>query len=293
MQEFLSAHFCKFYRLTVAVFLFLLSPGEAQDTEPRNVVVEADELLSAYGAPPDLSRGRISTLAKAFVLPPYHVELENFYGGNFVNNGLPRHIFTTEIEMGLPGRFTVGIQNHLDRFNGETQERDFTLEARHALADWNKIYLNPTIAGDYRFGFDRRSDAIDVGLLLCHDFAHMIEWAANISGEKTLESSRAPGFRVTQTCEIPVLLPDEQLEVGIEMQYLHREQSPKRHDREEGFEVGPTLAWRPTKTLHVDLSPLIGCTGNAPRLDLFAAVSFSFGGPESSETETPASARGH
>src|SRR5438874_5633434 len=87
--------------------LFLLATASAQDTETRNVVVEAEELLSAYGAPPDLSRGRISTLTKAFVLAPYHVEIETFYEGNFASDNRPRHIFSEEIEMGLPMRFTV------------------------------------------------------------------------------------------------------------------------------------------------------------------------------------------
>jgi hypothetical protein len=193
--------------------------------------------------------------------------------------------------MGLPARFTVGIQNQFDRFSGATREDAFSIEGRYALADWNKIPLNPTFAADYRFGFDRHSDIIDFGFLFCHDFAHMIEWAANISGEKTLEGGRGPGFRAAQTFEIPVLLPNEQLEVGLEMQYQHNVESPNRKGREHGFSIGPTLAWRPTKNLHVDLSPLIGCTGNKPRLGLFAAISFSFGGPERGETESPTSAR--
>jgi hypothetical protein len=283
-------------RLLAAAVLGLfpsLFAAETEEPPTPNVVVEAEELPSAYGAPPDLSRGRISTLTKAFVLPPYHFEIENFYEGNFSSSDSARHIFSTEIEMGLPSRFTAGIQNQIDRFDGNTRERAFVLEGRYAIADWNKILLNPTIAADYRFGFDRRPDEIELGLLFCHDFPHLIEWAANVSGEKTLESSRTLGFRLTQSAEIPVLLSDEQLEVGLEMQYEHRDQVSHRRDRETGLAMGPTLAWRPTKTVHIDISPLIGCTGDTPRLDLFAAISFSFGGAEAGETESPTSARAH
>ncbi len=37
-------------------------------------------------------------------------------------------------------------------FRGETQERSFSIEGRYALADWDKIPLNPTIFVEYKFG---------------------------------------------------------------------------------------------------------------------------------------------
>jgi hypothetical protein len=61
----------------------------------------------------------------------------------------------------------------------------------------------------------------------------------------------------------------------------------------KGFAIGPTLAWRPTKTARFDLSPLIGCSDHTPAVQVFAVLSFSFGGPAAGDVETPASARGH
>ncbi len=43
--------------------------------------------------------------------------------------------------MELPARFTVGMQNQVQHFAGETRDRSFTLEARYALANWNKLPL--------------------------------------------------------------------------------------------------------------------------------------------------------
>jgi hypothetical protein len=66
-------------------------------------------------------------------------------------------VFRQEIEMGLPARFTVGVQNQVEHFAGDTRDRSLTLEARYALANWNKLPLNPTISAEYRFGLSNTS----------------------------------------------------------------------------------------------------------------------------------------
>ena len=86
----------------------------AQEAVTRNVVVqaEAEELPSAYGAPPDLSHGRISTLTKSYVLSPFSFELEAGYEGAVFRHGLPTQLFGQEIEMGLPARLPIGTSFH-------------------------------------------------------------------------------------------------------------------------------------------------------------------------------------
>src|SRR6266446_10540515 len=115
---------------TIGVLLAGAAAAIAQETENRQVVVQAEagELPSAYGAPPDLSHGRISTLTKSYVLSPFSFELEAGYEDAAFRHGLPSQLFRQEIEMGLPARFTVGIQNQVEHFAGETRDRSFTLE---------------------------------------------------------------------------------------------------------------------------------------------------------------------
>src|SRR5436190_19508202 len=117
--------------ILVCVALAILSVlGATAQEVNRQVVVqaEAEELPSAYGAPPDLSHGRISTLTKSYVLSPYSFELELGYDGSTFRHGAPAHLFRQEIEMGLPARFTIGVQNDLEHFGGATRERSITLE---------------------------------------------------------------------------------------------------------------------------------------------------------------------
>src|SRR5215510_131479 len=110
----------KNYELLAIALVAGIWIANAQEIENRQVVVKAEELPSAYGAPPDLSHGRISTLTKSYVLSPFSFELESGYEGDIFRHGLPAQLFRQEIEMGLPARFTVGVQNQVEHFCRDT-----------------------------------------------------------------------------------------------------------------------------------------------------------------------------
>src|SRR6266480_4677600 len=286
-----------FSRASLAILLVAgTSAANAQEIENQQVVVQAEagELPSAYGAPPDLSHGRISTLTKSYVLSPFSFELEAGYEGAVFRHGPPSQLFGQEIEMGLPARFTVGMQNQVEHFAGETRDRSFTLEARYALADWNKLPLNPAISAEYQFGLSNAlPDSGELALLISHDFPHLIEWAMNIFVDREFGGRQSTSAGFAQSVEVPVLLPEEKLEVGLEMQYRSGGEAPGLEGTTKGLAIGPTLAWRPTKDARFDLSPLFGCSDHTPAVQVFALFSFSFGGPTAGEVENPASARSH
>src|SRR6266581_6765999 len=278
-----------FSRASLAILLVAgTTAANAQEIENRQVVVQAEagELPSAYGAPPDLSHGRISTLTKSYVLSPFSFELESGYEGDIFRHGLPAQLFRQEIEMGLPTRFTVGVQNQIEHFDGDTLDRSFTLEGRYALANWNKLPLNPAISAEYRFGFSNApGDSGELALLISHDFPHLIEWAMNIFVDREFGGRQSTSTGLAQSVEVPVLLPEEKLEVGLEMQYRSGGEPIGGIESPRGFAIGPTLAWRPTKNARFDLSPLIGTSDHTPAVEVFAVFSFSFGGPTAGEAE--------
>lgn len=282
--------------MAVTILLGGVTGANAQEVENRRVVVEseAEELPTAYGAPPDMSHGRISTLTKSYVLSPFSFELEAGYEGSMFRHGLPSQLFRQEIEMGLPARFTVGVQNQVEHFAGETRDHSFTLEGRYALANWNKLPLNPAISAEYRFGLsDALHDSGELALLISHDFPHLIEWAMNIFVEREFGGRQSASAGFAQSVEMPFLLPEEKLEVGLEMQYRSGGERIGGAGSTKGLAIGPTLAWRPTKNVRFDLSPLIGCSDHTPAVQIFAVFSFSFGGTAAGDAEIPASARGH
>jgi hypothetical protein len=152
----------------VMILLGAVDTVSCQDSENRPVTVEAEELPSAYGAPPDLSHGRMSTLTKSYVLAPFSFELETGYNQQAFRHDPPAAFFGQEIEMGLPARFTVGITNQVAHFDSNTHEHVFGLEARYALADWDKLPLNPAISAEYRLGLDSAAHDSGVSPCWCH-----------------------------------------------------------------------------------------------------------------------------
>ena len=294
-----------------------------QATTQRPVVVTApevpsayEEVPSAYGAPPEFSRSRFSNAVNAYVLPPWAFFFGELFEGQGFRHGPPDYLFTQEIEMGLPFRFNVAAEAQFERFNGGGGARSVSLEARWALADWNKIPLNPTIFAEYKFGVGtvrheevappmgvggegeeeeeggppKVPDAYEFRLLLAQDFGEHVEWAMNWFFEKENTGDRGREWGFSQAAMTPILLPNERLKVGIEMLYKNTTVKDTRGDPLHSFTIGPTVAWKPTAQTRLDISPLFGCTAGAPVADVFVAFSWLFGG-ERGEAEAPVSSR--
>src|SRR5438132_778382 len=68
----------------------------AQTTTEEEIVVTAEEVPSAYGAPPGLSRSRFSNTTQAYVLPPWAFFFGEIYEGQGFRHGPPDHLFTQE-----------------------------------------------------------------------------------------------------------------------------------------------------------------------------------------------------
>jgi len=277
------------------------------------VVVSAEEVGSAYGAPTGFSRAKFSNLTNAYVLPPWTFYFGSIYEGQAFRHGPPDHLFTQEIEMGLPYRFGIATETSFERFNGGGGPATTSIEARYALADWNKIPLNPTIFVEYKFGIGpirheegppppageeeeesgppQRPDAYEVRLLLAQDFGEKFEWAMNAFFEKENTGDRGREWGFAQSATMPVLLPNERLKVGVEMQYTNFTVKDTRGNPTHSFVVGPTAAWKPSKNTRIDVSPLIGCTDDSPRVQVFAVFSWLLGGAEGQQAEAPVSTR--
>ncbi len=104
--------------LACSIFPALNHSALAQATTEQPVVVTAQEVPSAYGqevpsaygAPPEFSRSRFSNAVNAYVLPPWAFFFGELYEGQGFRHGPPDHLFTQEIEMGLPYRFNVAAE---------------------------------------------------------------------------------------------------------------------------------------------------------------------------------------
>src|SRR5262252_7872622 len=138
--------------LTAAGFFVATQLAWSQVAASPEIEVTAEPLPSAYGAPTSFSQSRFSPLTNAYVLPPGAVYASLIYEDDVVHFRNPDHHWTQECEIGLPWRFNLAIENDVQHYDGDTQDATFSVEARYALADWNKIPLNPTIFSEFKFG---------------------------------------------------------------------------------------------------------------------------------------------
>ena len=216
-------------------FLAVNHSSHAQTAAAEQIVVTGEALPSAYGAPTSFSQSRFSPLTNAYVLPPGAVYASLIYEDDVVHFRPPDHHWTQEVEIGLPYRINVAFENNIQHFDGDTQDATFSVEARYAFANWDKVPLNPTIFAEYKFGlgnilhdegaptpahkfgpggFDKGEDipdAYEFRLLLSEDFFDKIEWALNTFFEQEL----APGDRgrewgIAQSVVTPIHLFHEE-----------------------------------------------------------------------------------
>src|SRR5262249_757125 len=229
----------------------------AQVSTQQPVVVTAPEapsayeVPSAYGAPPAFSRSRFSNAVNGYVLPPWAFFVGELFEGQGFRHGPPDYLFTQEIEMGLPYRFNIAAESQWERFNGGGGAQTVSLEARWAVADWNKIPLNPTLFAEYKFGVGtirheevppppggggeeqeeeeggppKVPDAYEFRLLLAQEFGRTepefghFEWAMNWFFEKENTGDRGREWGFSQALLTPIFLPNDRLKIGIEMEY--------------------------------------------------------------------------
>lgn len=287
--------------------------ASAQTAASEEVVVTGDDIRSAYGAPGGFSRTRFTPLTTAYVLPPWQFYFGEIYEGDAFQHGPPDHLFTQEMEMGLPGRFGVAAETQLERFNGGGGFETVSLEGRYALADWGKIPLNPTIFVEYKFGVGpirheeippppgggeeeeagppQRPDAYEIRLLLSQEFCHRWEWALNAFFEKENTGDRGREWGFAQSVVTPIVLPREQLKVGLEMEYKNFTVKDTRGNAENSVVIGPTVAYRTSKNTRFDVSALFGCNDESPHAQIFAVFSWLLGPGGEQEVEAPVSTR--
>jgi hypothetical protein len=300
------------------VFIAFNHSSNAQSAASEHIVVTGQELPTAYGAPVSFSQSRFSPITNAYVLPPGAIYASLIYEDAVVHFRRPDHDFTIETEAGLPYRINIAMETDIEHYANETQIRSFSLEARYAFADWNKIPLNPTIFAEYKFGggrilhdegpptpghkfgpggFDTSNetpDAYELRLLLSQDFFDRVEWALNGFFEQELEGDRGREWGIAQSVVTPFWLTHEELKGGIEFLFRSFTDKGIRGKPYNSFVIGPTVAWRPSRNTRLDISPLFGVNHKSPIMQLFVVFSYYFGGGSSGATESgeaPASTR--
>lgn len=300
-----------------ALFLssvFVLGLGQATlalaQTAPAENVTKLDPLtvkgqpvpgenkaMGGYHQPEWTARRRF-VATRVYVQPEGQAEVELGYDTTRDEDGLRTRLFRQEIELGLPHRFQVDLENTLQNFReGEpgtgAWHRDSTaVELRYALADWDKIPLNPTVSLAWKANA-KAADALEGQLLLGAEISPQWHWGVNFLFENQVGDDRRRERAVSGA--IGYTLINEKLGIGLETRYWEESDKDSRAHPERRWAIGPSLQWRPTDETHIDLVPMWGATKAAPHLEVFIFFGFEFGpGADDGDRKKvePASLRG-
>jgi len=210
---------------------------------------------------------------RIYVIPEGTAEFEFWLRPTVPRHGSTELRTLWEIELGLPGRFQLDLylrtesQTHSDTAIGES------VEIRYALADWGKIWGNPTLYAEWT-RVENEPDAIEFKLLLGGEIAPRWHWGINLSDELQLGGDRENEIEFTGG--VSYTLVDSRFSVGVETEIGFVDVHDDRGNYENFFFVGPSIQFRPTEQFHIDFAPLVGVTGDSPRFRAYLVIGYEF-----------------
>jgi hypothetical protein len=257
---------------------------------PRVIVTgtNVEETLFGPNEQPEWTASRRFTRTHVYVLPPWQISTELGWRTTYPREGIPSHQLTQEIELGLPYRFQIDYQAAERIQGGVWSYADSSVELRWALADWDRIPLNPTLKAEYKFN-NAEANAYELTLSLGGELASGWHWGNEWFYEQQVGDDREREYAVSAALSYTLI--DQKLGIGIESKLSDETDKDDRHSHLQCF-VGPSLQWRPTPRTRLDIAPLFGVTGPSPRLQTFIFFGFDFGpGSERPEALPTASLR--
>lgn len=266
---------------------------EGQTSKPEELPRHTWEMppLTVYGQAPLFEEDRIGDYAqprwtthrrfgetRVYVIPKGMVQFEYWLRPVTPKDGETEFRSMWEVEFGLPHRFqldlyAVGNKTGKEGALAIDQQK---VELRYALADWGKIWGNPTIYTEWTES-SNGPDSFEAKLLLGGQITSGWHWGSNLVWEHELGQAQENSNEWTTGISYSAI--DSKVGVGVETQLAlvneldgHGGRTPFAKE----FLVGPSLQFRPLPQVHLDFAPLFGVTHDAPRSKVFVVFGWEF-----------------
>ncbi len=262
----------------------------SQPTENRPGWLQEEQLVGPYGQPEWTTARRFSGTRVYLQQQPWGMGVEQWVRFRHFRDGTSEARMQEEFEIGLPHRFQLDFyESWTVNQDWRAQQSEWSVEVRYALADWGQIPLNPTLYLEYS-QHDHDPNALEGKLLLGTDLSPRWHWGANLICEQELGNPNLTELAVSQGLSYTLI--DEKLGAGVEMKYAHVTANGSPAENE--FLIGPSVQWRITPKMHLDITPMFGCTEDSPVVEAFVVFGFNFGGAkEEKKHYAPSSLLGH
>lgn len=225
------------------------------------------ERIGEYGQPRWTAHRRFPT-TRIYVVPQGEVELEYWTRVKVPRSGAVQTQTQYEWEIGLGHRIQLDLYA-VSNQQGNTGPLEFDeqkVEVRYAFADWDEIWGNPTAYLEW----DARSnepDVIEYKLLFGGEITPGWYWGTNLVLEHETGAARENVYELTGG--VSHTLVDSQFSLGAEMKAEAADEKSDRGNYTSGFEIGPSLEWRPLPNIHLDFAPLKGIGDDSRAWDIF------------------------
>ncbi len=187
---------------------------------------------------------------RVYVQPPGIAQFEFWLRPTSPRHGKTEWRSLAELEIGLPDRFQIDLYARAEsESSGPTQVGE-SVEIRYALADWNKIWGNPTLYIEWSRLQDT-PDQIEAKLLLGGEIAPRWHWGVNLSDELTTGGTRENEIEITGG--VSYSLKDSFFSLGAETECgVVDTQHHRGTYNDKFFFVGPSMQLLPTDRIHID-----------------------------------------
>ena len=249
----------------------------AWELPPVNVLgaspLREEQRVGTYGQPVWTTDRRFAE-TRVYVRPEGSLEAEYWYIPTVNRKGPTDFESQFEVEIGLPGRFQVDLYLNPNWVgSGGPTYLNEAIEVRYALADWGKIWGNPTLYLEYTKQ-DHGPDQLESKILFGGEIAPRYHWGWDLTYQRDMGGDNANTYETTAGLSYTLL--DNRFDLGGEFKLQMNEfRGSRGHFHDETF-LGPSLQFRPIPRMHVDVAPLIGLTHETPGMQLYIVFGWEF-----------------
>jgi hypothetical protein len=249
-------------------------PDETVVTSHPVSDLHEEDRIGPYGQP-EWTTHRRFPFTRIYVRPPGTFSFEYWERVTIPHGGGKAATITQyEFEVGLPGRFQFDMYLNQNKEGRDSpMENENAVELRYALADWDKLWGNPTLYAEY-VSRDAQVDKFEGKLLLGDELSRSWHWGTNFYFERELGDTGENDYGFTGG--LSKTLEDEHLSLGVETKIEWVDLSASRGDYDKVILLGPSLQYRPSSHLHMDIAPLVGLGPDSPDMQALFVLGYEF-----------------
>jgi hypothetical protein len=234
-----------------------------------------EQNVGPYGQPRWTTARRFPS-TRVYVVPPGKAEFEFWVRPTWKRDGTVEMRSLWEMEFGLPHRLQLDLYLRTDQLldpGGAPAEHGQQIEVRWALADWGRLWGNPTFYLEWVNLYDS-PDKIEPKLLLGGQLAEGWQAGLNLVAELEMGGEREYEYEVTAGLAHPLI--DGRLSLGAETRCAVADAAADRGAFTENIRVGPSLQLRLLPRFTVNVAPLVGLTHDSDRAQLLVNTAWEF-----------------